>query len=678
MTVATTDCVASGNGNGVTTAFAFNFDVPYQADGVTPAILVQTVVTATGVRSTKSWPGDFTVTNVGEPLGGTVVFGTAPAAGLVVWIGRALDYDQPSAVGNQNFYPHTVENMADREVLQVQQVARDVQSSIRGPLGEVFAPLPDAFQREDTLVGFNSVGALALRSTVPVVYDISSSYTFNVVTLGADKTGVASSVNAFNAAIDQANAIASVMARGVTILVPDGIYKLDANLHAITGWGITFTGLSRQGAILSISAAGSLFTWQSAAQYGGLSRMQVTYPAAPNAAAAIVTISNAQWLNFEHIYCDNINKFCVMGTDAAHPCNYVTFEDIFGSGYNQANADFFEQNFGAGANYINVSVFVKGVGVPVADRVSTMTTAASRNFISIHGSWDTTIITGNTQCNRFWTAFKVSAPSYVVNNIFIAPCTIFDYCSNDAIVLSAVTNASGGIVTTKIQAGYIFSWSGHGIYLSGDNQNILHDFSGAKIIGAGKDGIHIEGLSTAKLVLDNMTTVVCNRLNGGYANINIAASIQEFTIIGGNHVDFILGVTFAWGGDYIVKMGADCGRYIIKNGNYRGGAVKTFLVADNTSRSAWRFIGDNAGGDYSGAGAGALFTVPATGVSWENWTPYKVNVNCRGLDGLAVNGQDCMGAPAAGTGYMSFELMPGEVFTPFYTLAHSITWYIHV
>ncbi len=500
----------------------------------------------------------------------------------------------------------------------------------------------------------------------------------NWVMFGADKTGAVAADTAINLWISWANALAT-STQGVSSVQPDGTYKITTQLSNITGSGIWIQGASIDGLTLNLSSTTGTFKWSGNAFGGGIRNATLAYPAAPANTASAIIISGAGRQSFLDLVVRNCNTLATLGTDVSHTCAYVTFRNILGYVYNSGKPTF-DVAYGDGFNLNGVSMYVDGVAVPTSNRTSTMTTVAGTNFIEFSkGAWDTSIIEGNTQSNRYYHALYINAPLAIVSNIFVDETVIFDFNSNDAISITAPTGASGAVVTSIIHSGYIYSWSGHGIALYGDNSNKLHDFSGAKVIGAGKDGVHIEGAATANLVFDDMTTIACNRLDGGYCNINIAAGTHDFSMNGGDHLGGLAGLTPAWAGDYMVKMGADCYNFSITGGVFGAdGQIGVFSLADNTTASGFRWISQNVNADYDGAKSSGMFTVPSTGATWQNKSPFRVQVNFYGLDGLAVNGQDSMGSPAAGAGYGSFELMPGEAYTPTYTLAHSITYYVHV
>ncbi len=160
MTVSTTICAVLELGNGVTTTFNYGFTIPYQADGTTPAVRV-TVIDVDSV-ATILGPVDYDITGVGLS-GGTVIYTpggvVAPLpSGWSIFIERDLDYDQPTAVSNQSFLPHTVELMGDREVLQIQQIARDVGYAVRVPAGEAGVTVPPKALRVNAYFGWDATG----------------------------------------------------------------------------------------------------------------------------------------------------------------------------------------------------------------------------------------------------------------------------------------------------------------------------------------------------------------------------------------------------------------------------------------------------------------------------------------------------------------------------------------
>lgn len=114
-------------GDGSNTFFNYDFEIPYQDDGITPAVLVQL---QDGVMDPMDVdPSLFNITGVGAEMGGTVTYplsGSPLPIGWFIIIKRNLYYSQGSAFPNIAFQPRQVENMGDRLEMQIQQLAADV------------------------------------------------------------------------------------------------------------------------------------------------------------------------------------------------------------------------------------------------------------------------------------------------------------------------------------------------------------------------------------------------------------------------------------------------------------------------------------------------------------------------------------------------------------------------
>lgn len=111
-------------GNGVTTSFAYNFEVPYQSDGSTPAVLVQL---QNGVLDPVDLdPSLYSINGIGVEAGGTVTYplsGSPLPTGWSIIIQRNLAYDQPFAFPNTAFEPQQIEAALDYIEMQSQQLA---------------------------------------------------------------------------------------------------------------------------------------------------------------------------------------------------------------------------------------------------------------------------------------------------------------------------------------------------------------------------------------------------------------------------------------------------------------------------------------------------------------------------------------------------------------------------
>ena len=141
MSLSTATCGVDANGNGATTVFPYAFEIPYETDGTTPAVRV-TLIASTGIGTVQTLSSQFSISGVGTGAGGNVTMVTAPASGTILRIDRVLPDLQPFVVANQSFYPNTVEQSADYDVMQIQQLARDFLRAINPPC--VVSALPAA------------------------------------------------------------------------------------------------------------------------------------------------------------------------------------------------------------------------------------------------------------------------------------------------------------------------------------------------------------------------------------------------------------------------------------------------------------------------------------------------------------------------------------------------------
>lgn len=146
MTLSTETCSVTASCDGATTSFAYNFLIPYQADGVTPAVDVF-ITNSAGHRQPLVLATDFTISGVGNASGGlvTTIGGSSPwASPNLITILRALDYVQPDAYTNTGFLPSTVEVGLDNLAMQTQQLAQRLDEFLPSPNLNTVASLPTA------------------------------------------------------------------------------------------------------------------------------------------------------------------------------------------------------------------------------------------------------------------------------------------------------------------------------------------------------------------------------------------------------------------------------------------------------------------------------------------------------------------------------------------------------
>lgn len=156
MTVLTTTDRTTGQGNGVTTTFDYDFLMP-DAD--------YAVVTFTDTDGTETIiaAGDYNITGVGNPLGGSVEYplvGSPIATGTSLTIQRVLPATQTTVLGNQSaFYPETVEEALDYVTMLVQQYLGEEERALRVPASEdSIDDIPAVDARALQLLGFDADG----------------------------------------------------------------------------------------------------------------------------------------------------------------------------------------------------------------------------------------------------------------------------------------------------------------------------------------------------------------------------------------------------------------------------------------------------------------------------------------------------------------------------------------
>lgn len=168
MTVSSTASRVVYQGNGSTTAFPFAFPVMQQADLVV-------IYTDAGGNACTLGSGQYSVTGLGSPAGGTVTYplsGGPIASGTTLMVQRALAPTQPSTISNQGaMWPQVIEGALDRVVMIIQGFLDGLGRSLQiAPNdGAALDPLPPAAQRANSVLGFDGNGqpyAATLASNV--------------------------------------------------------------------------------------------------------------------------------------------------------------------------------------------------------------------------------------------------------------------------------------------------------------------------------------------------------------------------------------------------------------------------------------------------------------------------------------------------------------------------------
>jgi hypothetical protein len=137
VTVSTTLNRISSAADGVLLSFPYTFEIFKNTD-----LQVYDIVTATGVATLKTLTVDYTVTGVGSPTGGNVLFVVAPLAAHTVLIVRVLTEDQQSALpANDKFPSTTVETALDKLTMLTQQLSEVDARCLKVTLTSLFSNL---------------------------------------------------------------------------------------------------------------------------------------------------------------------------------------------------------------------------------------------------------------------------------------------------------------------------------------------------------------------------------------------------------------------------------------------------------------------------------------------------------------------------------------------------------
>jgi len=133
--------------------------------------------------------GGYSVTGVGS-ASGTVIFTTAPFAGVAVILLRNTPATQPTTFSDFSNYPASAINGAlDRVTMVTQQASADVDRALKADLDDTVGTLPSAATRADMGLGFDSSGdpiAISLTSIANAIPITEKAAALGVATLDAN------------------------------------------------------------------------------------------------------------------------------------------------------------------------------------------------------------------------------------------------------------------------------------------------------------------------------------------------------------------------------------------------------------------------------------------------------------------------------------------------------------
>ena len=161
MTISSTTRIAGPFiGNGTASTFAFTFKVFAAAD-----LDVVRLTTSTGIEATLVLNSDYTVAlnqnQDSNPGGSVTLTAGALASGFTLTITSDLANLQPTDLTNQGgFYPEVIEDSFDRSTIQIQQMAGEVNRSLKFPISDGTLPgdLPSTSLRQGKYLAFDAAG----------------------------------------------------------------------------------------------------------------------------------------------------------------------------------------------------------------------------------------------------------------------------------------------------------------------------------------------------------------------------------------------------------------------------------------------------------------------------------------------------------------------------------------
>lgn len=271
MTIQNTGIRKAGpsQGNGVNTAFPFTFKVFVNTD-----VLV-TYLNASGIETALVLATDYTVVlNSDQNIspGGTVTLSWIPATGTYITLTSVVPNTQTLALTNSGgFYPASINDALDRCVVLIQQlveqIGRALKTAVSTPDGfnaTLPAPVPyqviswngagNGFGNIDptystalatdlatasaskgaALVGFLAAATGAVGTTSSKWMNRRSLSVFDFMT-DAQITDVQGKTAALDVTAAMQAAINSAQLRGLQLIVPAGVYRLDTTLSITSG-----------------------------------------------------------------------------------------------------------------------------------------------------------------------------------------------------------------------------------------------------------------------------------------------------------------------------------------------------------------------------------------------------------------------------------------------------------
>lgn len=158
MTVTTTTPRVQHSGDGVTQVFTVPF---YFLDGADLGVYLG--------ETKQTLTTDYTVSNAGNPAGGSITMLSAPSSGVLITVIREPEQKQETDYPNNDPFPaETHERVADRAMMIAQHLQDQINRSLKVPVTETGVEFPAG--ESNKLIGWNAAGdSLENRSPAPLL-----------------------------------------------------------------------------------------------------------------------------------------------------------------------------------------------------------------------------------------------------------------------------------------------------------------------------------------------------------------------------------------------------------------------------------------------------------------------------------------------------------------------------
>lgn len=500
-----------------------------------------------------------------------------------------------------------------------------------------------------------------------------------IVDFGAIGDGIADDTAAFNAAIAYAKANGSCGrygVKGITITIPDGIYRITESIDPVEVSFLRFKGESRDGAVILIDTTDPVFTYGKIGGLpgervhgGGFDNVRIEYAITPTASSVVFYGDDATGLRFNDITVLKIGGLFRQGTSDTRRSGDIRVCNISGTVSN-VGAPLIDLRFGSGFFMSDSYLLVEGVSVPSDG--SPMATVPGTNVITTGNglAWDTAQLT-NCIFLYFDHGVLGYAKSGAIATTFCFSNVIFDYCKRQAVLLDS--SGGGSVLDFRFDKDCWFvSWEEESIRLDCTaGVNDKHRFSGHSPI-SGKQGIRYSVPTAKECSFSDMNITGANRLGAVSESVCFVGGSTGFSV-SNVKANRIAQPPYAGNqATYGLTIGANCDFYSVSDCTF-GGAISGYNLAANTAGSANRRIHNNLNASYA---TKSVATVPASGATYTNKSAMVEEWNLFGgalTSGFNVNG---FGYPGNFSGIIRLE--PGGYFSIGYSVAPTAYKYIQV